>query len=173
MDLFIDTSQEKFAAAIFNNNKIIKKNIVETKNKIEEIISFFDSIENIEKIKKIFINLGPGSFVGSRSSLIYIRTLSQINKNIEIFTTNTYEILKKQKLINFFTKKVFINATNQKSYYLSKNKIEFVKKSKKEKKINYEKLINNFEKYTYIFKKSDIEKLKPIYASNPQIGGVK
>lgn len=173
MKLFIDSTQKVFVAALLNDNNIIEyKVITETKYKVEEIINFFDNLSKFNWIKEIYINLGPGSFTGSRIALLYVRTLSQLNSNIKMFVTNSYELLDKQNRSS--TKSVFyINATKTKSYSLSKNKVEIIDKIFDESQINYEEILNNFSFYQPIFVLSSFKDIQPIYASDPQIGEVK
>ncbi len=170
MKLFIDSSQKMFIALLINDkNKVIYKSTIETKYKVEEIVNFFDGIDCFNQIKDIYINLGPGSFTGSRIALLYVRTMAQINNQISIYTCSTYDLLKKQssKLKSSF----YIEATKNKSYLLKKNKIEVANKHHKEVRIDYDDISNNFDKYITLFKKTDLIELKPIYASEPQIGG--
>ncbi len=173
MKLFIDSSQKKFAACLLNNDFSINYHVlVETKFKVEEIINFFNNIPNVKLIDEIYINIGPGSFVGSRASLLYVRTMAQVNSNIKIFQTNTFNILKYQnKKPIFKSEKFYINATKNKSYLLKKNKVEIVKKNNHEIEIEYEKLFKEFENCISIFKEINLIDLKPYYASDPQIGG--
>ncbi|MBD5423256.1 MAG: hypothetical protein HDR43_02050 [Mycoplasma sp.] len=176
MTLFIDSSQSIFAAAVFDNNK---NNIytchVETKYKVEEIINFFNNLPYFSEIKNIYVNLGPGSFTGSRIALLYIRTMAQVNSNIKLFASNTYKILSKQHKSSklFFLKKFYISATKNKSYCLEPNKISIVDKKHKEVQIDYKDIFNNFDKYLDIFIQENLSQIKPIYASEPQIGEIK
>lgn len=173
MDLFIDSTQKEFVASLMQDNKIIFKSRIETKYKVEEIISFFDNIEDINKIRNFYINLGPGSFTGSRIALLYIRTIAQIN-DCNIYATNTFELIKKQmKKSLFLDKKIYISATKNKSFMYKNKTIGLVEKSKKEKEINYDYILNNFNIYKPLFIKKELSELEPIYASNPQIGDIK
>lgn len=171
MKLFLDTTQRIFVATILNeNDQPIFSKFVDTKYKVEEIIDFFNNVPNFDSIKQIYINLGPGSFTGSRIGLLYVRTIAQLNSEIEVFTTNTFNILKIQNPKKII-KKFFIFATKNKSYYLTKDKmILYHKKSKKELEINYDLLLKNFSKNEKIFSKSNIASLMPIYISQPHIG---
>lgn len=172
MDLFIDSSQKVFIAALLDANNIVFKSKIETKYKVEEIVSFFDNIKNVNDIRNIYINLGPGSFTGSRIALLYVRTLAQINGS-SIFGASTFDILKTQFKKKIFDNRIFINATKNKSYCLQGNDIKLVDKSKKEKEIDYDLFLSDFEKNKIIFKWYKLDELKPIYASNPQIGDIK
>ena len=175
MKLFIDSSQKVFAAALMDDNyKVLDSEILKTKFKVESIVGFLKKQKNIQQIDEIYVNIGPGSFTGSRSSLLYIRTLAQINSKIKIFQTTTFNILKAQsRWVIFKRKKMFIEATKTKSYCWVNEEIKLVEKSKKEKEINYKHLINHFANYKNIFQEISVDQLKPLYASNPQIGAQK
>lgn len=172
MKLFIDSSQSQFIAALIEKNRVIFSSKIDTKYKVEEIIKFFNNVPNLHKIEDIYINLGPGSFTGARIALLYVRTLAQLNNKIKIYTTNTYSLLSSLNK-KFFQRKFFIFATKNKSYLLTNKSIKIVDKHNKESQINYDLLLSNFEKYHNNFSISSIENLKPIYASQPQIGEIK
>ncbi len=173
MKLFIDSTQERFVAAIIDkNNKTSFSSNVETKYKVEEIINFFDLID-VNLITQIYINLGPGTFTGSRISLLYVRTLAQLNSNIQIYVSNTFDILSKQNKKIFFANRFYIKATKNKSYYFNGKEIDVVDKSKKEKLINYKDILDNFNEYIDIFKLINLEELLPYYVISPQIGVIK
>lgn len=169
MKLFIDTTQKEFVCCLFDEDFKVKMYLIkQTKYKVEEIISFFSQIDNIDIINEYFINLGPGSFTGARIALIYIRTLCQI-QSAKIYTTNTFELIKR----TFFKKKIYINANKSKSYCLVGKNILVVDKVRKESEIDYKKILFNFPKYLKNFTLVSIDTLAPIYASDPQIGQVK
>lgn len=173
MKVFIDTTQKYFVACLFNQNFKINHYIIKlTKYKVEEIINFFSLIKDfLNEIKEIYINVGPGSFTGSRVALLYVRTLSQIKK-IDIYTTNTFTLIRKTKKTSLFKKTLCIPATKNKSYCqkYNKNHIQMINNVKNNLEINYKKLIFNFHKYLNCFSLSKLESLKPVYASEPQIG---
>lgn len=168
MKVFIDTTQSVFIGILFDDNfNVIDKHIVNTTKKVEEVVVFFnEKVKNISSIKEIYINIGPGSFVGSRAALIYARTVIQLNANIKLFQTTSFDLIKKR-----FMKSKTIYATKNKSYVLKKNKIFIVRKSKHEQLIDYDEIILNFDKYKSLFTQIDPQKVKPLYASEPQIGG--
>lgn len=173
MKIFIDTTQKYFVACLFNQNFKVNHYIIKlTKYKVEEIINFFSLIEKyLNEIKDIYINIGPGSFTGSRIALLYVRTLSQIKK-INIYTSDTFTLIKKTKRFFLFKKTLCIPATKNKSYCqkYNENQIQIINVVKNNLEINYKKLIFNFYKYLNCFSLSKLESLKPIYASEPQIG---
>ncbi|MGL5205278.1 MAG: hypothetical protein ACRC9F_00195 [Metamycoplasmataceae bacterium] len=180
MNIFLDTTQSEFVACLFDENFQIKtKAIIKTIYKVEEVIRFFNNLLiekkiQIKDIKNFYINIGPGSFTGSRIALIYVRTISQIT-GCNILTTNTFKLLD-NKLEN----ELFISANKHHSFTISTNNIEdisktkLVEKSVNEKIINYNKLLNSFSDYMYLFKlEKNILDIKPEYGSTPQIGRLK
>lgn len=179
MNVFLDTTQSEFVACLFDEDFKIKAKIIkETIYKVEEIPNFFNDLlvskkVNIRDIKNFYINIGPGSFTGSRISLVYVRTISQITKS-NIFVTNSF------KLINESEDKLFISANKNNSFMINYQDIDevsktiLIEKSSFEKSINYAHLISNFKDYLNLFKlEENILKISPEYGSTPQIGSPK
>ncbi|MGL4252097.1 MAG: hypothetical protein ACRDCJ_00265 [Metamycoplasmataceae bacterium] len=180
MNIFLDTTQYEFVGCLFDDNFNIKtKTIVKTVYKVEEVTKFFDALlidmnVDIKDIKNFYINIGPGSFTGSRIALIYTRTISQIT-GASIFTTNSFKLLDSKS-----DDQLFIAANKNNSFMISLNNIEHVSKTKlvektnKEKTIDYNKLLSSFNDYINLFQlETDILKIKPEYGSTPQIGRAK
>ncbi|MGL5617525.1 MAG: hypothetical protein ACRCWU_00505 [Metamycoplasmataceae bacterium] len=180
MNIFLDTTQSEFVACLLDENFKIKiKTIIKTIYKVEEVASFFNTLlidmkVHIEDIKNFYINIGPGSFTGSRITLIYVRTISQIT-SANIYTTNSFKLLD-----NHVDDKLFIAANKNHSFMILRNNIEdvsktiLVEKSNEEKIIDYNKLLSSFNDYVNLFKlEKNILKIKPEYGSTPQIGSVK
>ncbi|MGL5205312.1 MAG: hypothetical protein ACRC7B_00115 [Metamycoplasmataceae bacterium] len=155
------------------------KTIIKTLYKVEEVVRFFNSLltdvkMHIKDIKNFYINVGPGSFTGSRIALIYVRTISQIT-GATIFTTNSFKLLDNQ-----LDDQLFIAANKNHSFMLSQNNINnvsqttLVEKTNQEKSIDYNKLLSSFKDYVNLFDlEKDILKIQPEYGSSPQIGSAK
>lgn len=179
MFIFLDTTQSQFVACLFDQNyKIIKHVIKETKYKVEEITNFFnilliDNNVNVDQILSFYINIGPGSFTGSRISLIYVRTIAQIT-GAKILTTNSFKLLD-----NNIDSDLFISSNKNHSFKISSinidnlAKTELVEKSDNESLINYDNLLKNFKLKTHFFREQDLMDIKPEYGSMPQIGDTK
>ena len=178
MNIFLDTTQNEFVGCLFNSDfKIINKFIKETVYKVEEIPKFFTTLLvqekiNIQNVKNFYINVGPGSFTGSRISLVYVRTIAQIT-GANIFITNSF------KLLNDLQNDLFIFANKNHSFKINAQDIDHISKTilvakhEDEQKIDYLKLLNNFSKNIDLFKKTDIAKILPKYGTLPQIGAGK
>ncbi|MGL4342954.1 MAG: tRNA (adenosine(37)-N6)-threonylcarbamoyltransferase complex dimerization subunit type 1 TsaB [Metamycoplasmataceae bacterium] len=178
MHLFIDTSQKNFAIALFNENfVVIKYEILEIKFKVESLIAFIDKNNiKLNHLKKIYINLGPGSFTGSRIALVYARTIAQINK-CELYTTNSFLLA---TINNNNKTTISIEANKYRAYVLDLanindlSKTTLVENQNKNQLINYEELFQNFNSYLSLFKREDyINKINVNYLSTPQIGEIK
>ncbi|MGL5732685.1 MAG: hypothetical protein ACRCXE_01270 [Metamycoplasmataceae bacterium] len=180
MNIFLDTTQSEFVACLFDDNFLIKnKTIIKTVYKVEEVTNFFNNILidmklQIKDIKNFYINIGPGSFTGSRIPLIYVRTVSQMT-GANIYTTNSFKLLDNQ-----IDDELFIAANKNHSFMINRNNIndvsktKLVEKSNKEKTIDYNNLLSSFKDYAYLFElEKDILLIKPEYGSTPQIGSVK
>lgn len=177
MNIFLDTTQTDFVACLFDENYNSKKQqIITTKHKVEEITNFFNNLLieyklKINDIKNFYINLGPGSFTGSRIALVYVRTIAQIT-NAKILTTNSFKLLGSEEEV------LFLSANKNKSFQINLKNInnisetKLVDKSTKEKEINYKALLSSFKDKLILFEEEkDILKIKPKYGSMPQIGG--
>lgn len=168
MKLFIDTSQPTFCAALFSSsNQVIQSIQKQTKYKVEEIIDFFNHINQINKIKEIYINLGPGSFTGSRIALLYVRTIIQINSGIKLLTTNTFSLLPST------SSKQYIYATKNKAYCFDGKTITLTEYQGPLMEINYQDLIQHFEHYLKFFELNDVQNAAPLYIGQFQIGASK
>lgn len=174
MKLFIDTTQSMMMIAFFDQNwKVVKSFNLEVQQKVEQMINFFNQLDQsfFKQLKTIYINLGPGSFTGSRIALLYVRTLAQMQK-LPIFTCSTFELIQTQKQLKI-DQPIYLYATNQKSYLWKNQNLTLVAKSNQEQSLDYLNLINNFQIYLPVFKLTELVNLKPIYGSNPQIGPIK
>ncbi|VEU75744.1 molecular chaperone [Mycoplasmopsis maculosa] len=183
MKLFLDTTNEDFVLAIFNdeNNLVYKSLLKKYPKKVELIPQEIEKMLVETKLKlndfKIFYtNIGPGFFTGVRISLVYLRTIAQIKK-INIKTISTMKIL---SLINPDQIIFNINARGEKYYSYTKEDNYFhvsqikIKTGTLEKydEINYDLFLENFSKFESFFDEHlNIDEIEPLYIKLPQIGG--
>ncbi|MBN3535112.1 tRNA (adenosine(37)-N6)-threonylcarbamoyltransferase complex dimerization subunit type 1 TsaB, partial [Mycoplasma procyoni] len=163
MKIFIDTTAKSFVLALFDaESKLVDKTIIDNIKEKSEILPIeFSSILkrnnlDIKDIKKIFINIGPGTFTGVRISLVFARTLAQLT-NIELFYTNTFLLFDQKQ-----RKEIYIDARGKDSYFavVENNKlvsnIELVEKKGLDQEPDYLYLINNFSYFeNLVFEKSE------------------
>ncbi|MGY6171741.1 tRNA (adenosine(37)-N6)-threonylcarbamoyltransferase complex dimerization subunit type 1 TsaB [Candidatus Mycoplasma pogonae] len=182
MKLFIDSTGEDLFLGLYDQkfNFLNNKLFINLKQKVEAIplaLSELLASENItmNDIDSIYLNLGPGSFVGCRIGLVFARTLAQLLP-ITIYTTNTFLLLAFQnpqaKMINIKASgSDMFQAEVENSILISEIKIV---KSSQIMKLNYEKLKKDFIKIANLFTKvDDILALEPIYIKKPHIGVAK
>ncbi|KKB26798.1 hypothetical protein MM26B8_03860 [Mycoplasmopsis meleagridis] len=182
MNLYLDTSNEDFALAIFDSNyQLIDKIVLENYPKKVELIdkyirSFLDKYNyKIDEFSNFFLNIGPGYFTGVRISLVYLRTIALL-KNINLRTTSIFEILLLQ---NPFENDFYVNASGNKNYFYHRKNYFDIKdvevrindKKTNFKKIDFDKFFNNFSFYLSVFKyHTNLLEIDPYYIKMPQIG---
>lgn len=168
MKLFIDTSQPIFFAAwISDDYKCISFVEKETKYKVEEIVDFFNNVEDVSLIKEIYINIGPGSFTGSRIALLYVRTIIQVFNNIKLFIIDSFSLLSSTD------KNKCIYATKNKSYCFDGKHISIIENANKLTPIDFQDIVNNFENYIHKFKLTNVKNAQPLYVGDFQVGEIK
>lgn len=183
MKIFADSTGTDLIIILLNNeNKIVDfiwdKNLLK---KVEKIPQNFQDllIKNqvkIQDIKTIYLNIGPGTFTGSRISLVFFRTIAQIHF-IDFFTINSFEIINQQTK----DQKIFIDAKGNKLYcgeFNQQNKLINISIAEKDQQkinaINYSKIIENFSEYLHLFKENkNLLEVEALYIKKPQIGSIK
>ena len=83
--LIIDAAKDKVFFMIINNNSIYNITYENSKNNYEKLailISEFLKSKDLtfNKISKIYVNRGPGSFAGIRNSLSVVKAIHLVNK---------------------------------------------------------------------------------------------
>lgn len=188
MKLYLDTANDDFSLAIFDNNfKKIDSSIYENYQKkvnltVQEIEKILNKNQiDISEINEYYLNIGPGSFTGSRVGLVYLRTIAEIQKK-PIFTISTMQLLQKQ---NPNVETFHISAAGNKFYEYKRsdnfdeNKINLVLNEKNDclcLKVKHDLFFNNFVDYLPLFKKynyNELINIKPLYVKMPQIGNKK
>lgn len=183
MKLFLDTTGEDFALALYKDNfELLDYVYIQNSPKkvelipqaVEEILK--KSHQDINNFDTFYVNLGPGFFTGVRISLVYLRTIALVTK-ADIKTISTMQVLAFQHP----RKKAFnINARGGKYYHYKKNNKQAFKTDQitlcagdlaKYDSFNYIDLINNFKDYLSLFKSyKDLMDINPYYIKMPQIG---
>ena len=102
--LIIDVANEKIFLMIITNNDVYNITHDNTKINYEKLTVIINDFLNnkslkIEDISKIYINRGPGSFVGIRNSLSIVKAFN-IAKKIDYFCYS-FEDFKGEKNISY------------------------------------------------------------------------
>ncbi|QJR44231.1 hypothetical protein [Mycoplasma miroungirhinis] len=181
MNLFYDTCLDDLVIILFDQhfNLIAFKKIDKLNKKVDVVPKLTKDILdennlNINNIKSFYLNIGPGSFTGSRIAVTYLKTIAQILKT-DIYTTTSYLLINKQTKNHI----IYLKSSKYSCYEIildqNKNVISTsLIQNKQIDEINYTDLIYNFSNYLDIFTKVDnLENLKVMYFHEPQIGDIK
>ncbi|MFV8480470.1 tRNA (adenosine(37)-N6)-threonylcarbamoyltransferase complex dimerization subunit type 1 TsaB [Mycoplasma sp. AA7A] len=185
MNVYLDTSSEDFVLVLFNQEfKVLDFILLEGYKKKVQLITdqFAILLErnnlSIQQLDGLYTNIGPGFFTGIRSSLVFFRTLALLN-NIAMYVTTSMDILHFQHPhSNFLWSDAQGNKLYQYNYVVDSkdyhDKITVVENNGQElTKINFVRMINDFETYRKIFISQETMTIEPLYIKQPQIGGQK
>lgn len=171
-DLFIALYDQKYQLLGFKHHLKLVQKVEKIPTEFEALLKEHDI--KISQIKNIYINLGPGTFTGSRISLVFARTLCQLN-SIQLHTTNTFLLA---SISNKKVSKINIDARGGKMFQAQvvngkmNSKIEILNKTIIHN-LDYELLANHFINFLPIFElEKDLLAIEPLYIKRPQIGGV-
>lgn len=138
--------------------KDISKTFASGDSLVDEILKFFsENNRDLNDISHIFVNLGPGSYSGLRSSIAAAKGLS-ISKNLNIYGFNTF-LLSGKKFENLGKPFVCVLVLNNK-YFMQKfdNGLKF---KINPIKINECEIINNLKYIDIIIPESFVKFLSP------------
>ncbi|MFV8477225.1 tRNA (adenosine(37)-N6)-threonylcarbamoyltransferase complex dimerization subunit type 1 TsaB [Mycoplasma sp. Z355B] len=185
MNVYLDTSSEDFVLVLFNQEfKVLDFILLEGYKKKVQLITdqFAILLErnnlSIQELEGLYTNIGPGFFTGIRSSLVFFRTLALLN-NIKMYVTTSMDILRLQHPhSNYLWSDAQGNKLYQYNYEIDSNnyhdRINVVENNGQElTKINFVRMINDFETYAKVFKFQETMSIEPLYIKQPQIGGQK
>ncbi len=176
MKIIIDTSNKDLYVALIKDGKTLRYKLQENLvKKADALPNIFLEVMGDIKTKEItdfYITLGPGSFTGARTGLVFARSSCQITK-ANLHTTSSIQLIAgPQKDME-----VYIDARSGKSYYATvkggelKDEITLVP-FKNSTIQTYDELIENPELYLPIFKiEEDILNVHPYYIKDAKIGG--
>ncbi len=176
MKIIIDTSNKDLYVALIKDGETLRYKLQENLVKKADALPgvFLEVMEDVKakEITDFYITLGPGSFTGARTGLVFARSICQITK-ANLHTTSSIQLIAGPS----GTKEVFIDARSKKSYYAEVNDGKLQKGIElapfEESTIQaYDELIKNPDLYLPIFKKEeDIFQVHPYYIKDAKIGG--
>ena len=108
--LVIDGASDKICFFSHFNNNSYSKSIESSKNNYEKFsILLFDFLNknniNLTKISHLFVNQGPGSFSGIRTSIAVAKGLSITNKlNLYGFSSNDLDNMDYMNVVSLYEK---------------------------------------------------------------------
>ncbi len=123
---------------------------------------------NTKDIQQFYITIGPGSFMGARVSLVFVRTICQITK-ASLFTTSSLLFISGGK-----DGKYYVDAKSNQSYegIVKKQKITInLTNFKPNTIINYQNIIDDIDQYLVLFdEQQNLLHVKPLYLKDPKVG---
>ncbi len=176
MKIIIDTSNKDLFVSLIKNDKTIRylliKDLVKKADALPQV--FLDVLQDVKTkdITDFYITLGPGSFTGARTALVFARSICQIT-NANLHTTSSIQLIAGP----IGAKDIYIDARSKMSYYAQvingtlQGKIQLVPFQMSTPQ-SFEKLISNPKIYLKLFKhETDILKVHPYYIKEVRIGG--
>ena len=96
MNLIVDATKDKVFLKIITNKQSYTNEYSNTKENFDKMgIIIFDFIKKnnfkLEKIKNLYVNIGPGKYSSIRSSIVLCKALSMSN-NINLYGFSSYQI---------------------------------------------------------------------------------
>ena len=122
INLIIDAANEKIIFAIITDARSYTTSYLNSRENFDKfmklLLNFLEKEKiSINDINKIFINLGPGKFTGTRISLSIVKAISLVNK-ITLIGFNSKDITKGnyKNLIKLYKKKLLIKDLKKPIY---------------------------------------------------------
>ena len=156
MDLFIDTHLNDIVVILYQDGKIIKKEIVENEKEHSRVLMpIIKKIVDKKEITSIIVVNGPGSFTGVRLGVTVAKTLAY-TLNVPIRTISSLECLalsteENEKIVGFSDKNgyyigIFDHTINLIGEYVYLTNKEFEEYSNKyhvitDIRFNYDKIL--------------------------------
>ena len=96
MNLIVDAAKDKVFLKIITNDQSYTNEYSNTKENFDKFsLIIFDFLKKnnfkLEKIKNLYVNIGPGKYSSIRSSIVLCKALSMSN-NINLYGFSSYQI---------------------------------------------------------------------------------
>ncbi len=175
MKVLIDTTlPDLFLLAVKDQQTVASIHVKNLLKKADELPSAFGSLlkkANIKTtdIKEFYITTGPGSFMGSRTAIVFVKTLCLMTK-AKLYHASTFALVAGNQNGNYF-----IDARGNQFYKAKVKNGKMTISVEKEgvvSAIDYQKITSQPNEYLDLFEAvKDILMLEPIYLKDPRIGG--
>lgn len=175
MKILIETTlQDLFLLAVEDDKTVAKIHIKDLVKKADELPLAFENLLtdaniDINDVEGFYITTGPGSFMGCRTALIFVKAICQMTKT-KLYHASTFSLISKNEDGTYF-----IDAKGNTFYKaeIKKGNIQLSLVSEgTQTEINYDDIIENPNKYLKLFSEAtDLLSLEPIYLKEPRVGG--
>lgn len=100
--LIIDATRNKFFLGLILNKNIYTGTYINSKKNYDKLIILINKFllknkTNLDKIKRIYVNRGPGSFAGIRNSLSIVKAI-HLSKKIDYYSYSYLDFKHKKKI---------------------------------------------------------------------------
>lgn len=172
--VLIETSLNDLLIILIKNSTTIgyvhKQNLVKKSETLPNDFAKLLSDHHLQTkdIEQFYITLGPGSFMGARVSLVFVRTICQITL-AELWTTSSLMFIS-----GGHDGKYYIDAKSNQSYegIVTDGQINIQLTSyNNHSVVNYQMIIDNVQDYLQLFsKETNLLNIKPLYLKSPKVG---
>ena len=102
--LIIDATSEKILLSLILNKNIYTGTYINSKKNYDKLIIIIKKFllknkTNLEKIKQIYVNRGPGSYAGVRNSLSIVKAI-HLSKKIDFYSYSYSDFIDEKKIDN-------------------------------------------------------------------------
>ena len=100
--LIIDATREKVILGLISNRNIYTGRYINSKKNYDKLVILINKFllkhkTNLDKINRIYVNRGPGSYVGIRNSLSIVKAI-YLSKKIDYFSYSYFDFKEKTKI---------------------------------------------------------------------------
>ena len=102
--LIIDATGEKILLGLILNKNIYTGSYINSKKNYDKLVILINKFllkykTNLDKINRIYVNRGPGSYAGIRNSLSIVKAI-HLSKKIDYFSYSYIDFKEKKKIVD-------------------------------------------------------------------------
>ena len=102
--LIIDATGEKIFLGLILNKNIYTGSYINSKKNYDKLVILINKFlfkykTNLDKINRIYVNRGPGSYAGIRNSLSIVKAIN-LSKRIDYFSYSYLDFKEKTKIVD-------------------------------------------------------------------------
>ena len=102
--LIIDATGKKILLGLILNKNIYTGTYINSKKNYDKLIILVNKFllkykTNLDKIKRIYVNRGPGSYAGLRNSISIVKAI-HLSKKIDYYSYSYFDFRQKENIVN-------------------------------------------------------------------------